>query len=224
MRREAPDSVAGGGVATAASPFATARGIVRLLGLASAVLLLPPNAAGQEGDARVPASDTLGDLGGSSPAAHPDSRPGSGPEARLHALVNARREAVGCPPLAWHAPAARVAEDRSADMIAHRYFDHRTPDGRTVFDELAAARIRAAGDIAENLALTPAGPASALEMWRDSPEHRRNLDRCSFTHHGLGERDGVWTQILLANPVTAKSAADSGPTVSPAPDPSSPRP
>lgn len=129
-----------------------------------------------------------------------EAAPVRGAEARLHALVNRRREAIGCPRLSWHAPSAVVAEQRSADMIERRYFDHVTPDGRTVFDQVADAGIEAWGSIAENIALTQAGAPSVLEMWRDSPPHRRNLDNCSFTHHGLGEHGGVWTQILLAHP------------------------
>lgn len=122
------------------------------------------------------------------------------PEAALHELVNRHRESVGCLPLRWHSAAASVAEARSADMIARRYFDHVTPDGRDVFDELEDAGVEARGSTAENIALTQAGAPSTLEMWRDSPSHRRSLDNCSYTHHGLGERGGVWTQILLAHP------------------------
>lgn len=122
------------------------------------------------------------------------------PEARLHELVNRHRASVGCLPLRWHATAASVAEARSADMIARRYFDHVTPDGRDVFDEFADAGLEAWGNTAENIALTQAGAPSAVEMWRDSPSHRRSLDNCAYTHHGLGERGGVWTQILLAHP------------------------
>lgn len=131
----------------------------------------------------------------------------AGPEARLHELVNRHRASVGCLPLRWHTAAASVAEARSADMITRRYFDHVTPDGRDVFDQLADAGVEAWGSTAENIALTQAGAASALEMWRDSPPHRRSLDNCSFTHHGLGERGGVWTQILLAHP---KSSVPNG--------------
>lgn len=123
-----------------------------------------------------------------------------GPEARLHELVNRHRASVGCLPLRWHAAAASVAEARSVDMVTRRYFDHVTPDGRDVFHELADAGVEAWGSTAENIALTQAGAPSALEMWRDSPSHRRSLDNCSYTHHGLGERGGVWTQILLAHP------------------------
>ena len=142
----------------------------------------------------------------------------SGPVARLHELVNDHRDLAACPPLAWHAPSATVAEERSADMVRRRYFDHRTPDGRTVFDEVADAGIEAHGSIAENIALTRAGPASVMELWRESPPHRRNLDDCSFTHHGLGERDGVWTQILLARPKPAAPRGGAKP-VSPRPPP-----
>jgi len=133
-------------------------------------------------------------------AAPVEASPSPGPEARLHALVNRRRSRVGCLPLAWYGPAAAVAEARSADMIARRYFDHVTPDGHTVFDELKDAGIAARGSIAENIALTQAGAPAALELWRDSPPHRKNVDNCAFTHEGIGERGGVWTQILLDQP------------------------
>ena len=140
------------------------------------------------------------------------------PEARLHALVNGHREAAGCLPLRWHEPSAVVAEARSADMIARRYFDHVTPDGRTVLDEMADAGIAAWGSIAENIALTQVGAPAVLEMWRDSRPHRRNLDNCSYTHHGLGERGGVWTQILVAHP--KQVVPDTGLS---RPEPASPR-
>jgi len=148
-------------------------------------------------------------LGAATPA--PAQTP-AGPEARLHELVNRHRESIGCLPLRWHEPSAAVAEARSTDMVARRYFDHVAPDGRTVFDQVAAAGIEAWGSIAENIALTQAGAPSVLELWRDSPPHRRNLDNCAFTHQGLGERGGVWTQILLAQPKrTAPSTGVSRP-------------
>ena len=126
--------------------------------------------------------------------------PPGGPEGRLHTLVNAHRERIGCKALGWHDGAADVAESRSADMIRRRYFDHVTPDGRSVFDLLADAGVRAWGSMAENIALTQAGPDAVLELWRESHGHRRNLENCAFTHQGLGERGGVWTQILVAQP------------------------
>jgi uncharacterized protein YkwD len=124
----------------------------------------------------------------------------SGETGRLHDMINQHREAVACPALAWHQGAAVVAQYRSADMDRRDYFDHTDPDGRTFIDELASAGIQAWGTIAENIALTQAGAESALELWVESPPHRRNLDFCAFTHQAIGLSSGYWTQILLAQP------------------------
>jgi len=119
---------------------------------------------------------------------------------RLHDLINMHRETIGCPSLAWHAGAATVAQDRSADMDNRNYFDHKSPEGRTFIQELEDARIETRGSMGENIALTQAGPASALELWVDSKPHRENLENCAFTHQAIGESSGFWTQILLAHP------------------------
>ena len=126
----------------------------------------------------------------------------SGEIGRLHSMINQHREAVGCQALVWHEGAAVVAQRRSVDMDRRDYFDHTDPDGRTFIDELAAAGIQAWGTIAENIALTQAGAGSTLELWVESPPHRRNLDFCAFTHQAIGLSSGYWTQILLAQPRT----------------------
>jgi uncharacterized protein YkwD len=131
----------------------------------------------------------------------------SGQAARLHDMINSHREEIGCTPLAWHGIAATVAAARSADMHERRYFDHVAPDGRNVFHELADAGIAARGSIAENIALTQAGPSSVMELWIESPPHRRNIDDCAFTHEALAVRAGLWTQILLDRPMAATSLA-----------------
>lgn len=180
----------GEGSGRIAAAHQLARGALPWLGLA--LLCAPPASAQATSDEVELPTDTA-----ASPA---EQLPLPGPEGRLHALVNQRRSVIGCLPLTWHAPSAAIAEDRSADMIARRYFDHVNPDGRTVFDQLSEAGIGARGNIAENIALTQAGPSAVLELWRDSPPHRKNLDDCAFTHEAIGERGGVWTQILLDRP------------------------
>lgn len=127
----------------------------------------------------------------------------SGDKRRLHNLINMHREAIGCPSLAWHAGAAAVAQDRSTDMDNRNYFDHKSPEGRTFIQELRDARIETWGSMGENIALTQAGPASALELWVDSKPHRQNLENCAFTHQAIGESSGFWTQILLQDPKDA---------------------
>ncbi|TFG66863.1 MAG: CAP domain-containing protein [Gemmatimonadales bacterium] len=127
----------------------------------------------------------------------------SGEIKSLHELINAHRETVGCDPLAWHANAAVVAQERSADMDRRNYFDHKTPEGRTFIGSLKDAGIETWGSVGDNIALTQAGPASVLELWIDSEPHRRNLEYCAYTHQAIGESSGFWTQILLARPKEA---------------------
>lgn len=138
----------------------------------------------------------------------------AGDAARLHRMINAHRDRIGCAPLAWHAPSAGVAMRRSADMHEHGYFDHVSPDGRTVFDELREAGVEARS-MAENIALTQAGSSSALELWLESPPHRRNIDDCAL----LAVRAGLWTQILLAQPrrvIPSRPSVAEDPGVDPA--------
>ena len=117
----------------------------------------------------------------------------------LHLEVNRHRASVGCTKLEWHGAAARVAEGHSRDMAARDYFDHVSPEGTDPGRRLLSAGVSWSA-VAENIALTPAGPESALELWLDSPPHRENIERCEFTHHGVGAHGDRWTQILVQQP------------------------
>lgn len=114
-------------------------------------------------------------------------------------LMNAHRESAGCEALAWHAGAGQVAEDHSADMVDRDFFGHTNPDGESPFDRLADAGIayRAAG---ENIALTQGGPSGVLALWLSSSGHRANIERCGYTHHGVGLVSGRWTHLFLEDP------------------------
>jgi len=111
-------------------------------------------------------------------------------------LVNAHRQSVGCEALAWHAPAAQVAQEHSEDMVARGYFDHTNPDGQSPFDRLHAAGIffRLAG---ENIAAGYQTAGAVLDGWLNSPGHRANIENCEFTHHGLGLAASHWTHVFL---------------------------
>ena len=114
-------------------------------------------------------------------------------------IMNEHRESVGCDVLAWHSGAADVAEDHSADMVARDFFSHTNPDGESPFDRLQDAGIsfRAAG---ENIALTGGGADGVLSLWLGSSGHRANIERCGYTHHGVGLVDGRWTHLFLEDP------------------------
>jgi uncharacterized protein YkwD len=119
--------------------------------------------------------------------------------AEFVGLVNEHRQSVGCGDLAWHTGAGDVADAHSADMSARDFFSHTNPDGESPFDRLADAGItyRAAG---ENIALTGGGPSGVLSLWLGSPGHRANIERCGYTHHGVGLVDNLWTHLFLEDP------------------------
>ena len=119
--------------------------------------------------------------------------------AKFVDLVNAHRQSVGCDGLTWHSVAGQVAENHSADMVARDFFSHTNPDGDSPFDRLRDAGVtyRAAG---ENIALTGGGASGVLSLWLGSSGHRANIERCGYTHHGVGLVDDRWTHLFLEDP------------------------
>ena len=110
-------------------------------------------------------------------------------EAAMLTLVNAERaKAGGLRVLAADPETLEVSRTHSRDMFARSYFAHVSPEGRTPFDRLRAAKLgyRAAG---ENLAL-----ARTLEMAHqglmNSPGHRANILNPAFGRVGIGIVDG----------------------------------
>lgn len=126
--------------------------------------------------------------------------PGASPTAiEFVGLVNAHRLTVGCPELVWHTEAGAVALAHSADMADRGFFNHSNPDGLSPFDRIGRAGIsyRAAG---ENIALTGGGAQSVLDLWLGSSGHRQNIERCGYTHHGVGLEANYWTHVFLEDP------------------------
>ena len=114
-------------------------------------------------------------------------------------LVNVERQNAGLAPLAWHDEAAEVAFAHSVDMDVRGYFEHTNPDGQQPWDRLSAAGVgwSTAG---ENIAMGYPTPESVMEAWMNSPGHRENILRESFTHLGVGVHDNGsiwWTQAFL---------------------------
>jgi uncharacterized protein YkwD len=110
-------------------------------------------------------------------------------EAAMLALVNAERaKVVGLRPLSADAETVDVSRAHSRDMFERSYFAHISPEARSPFERLRAARLsyRAAG---ENLAL-----ARTLDMAHtglmNSPGHRANILNPAFGRVGIGIVDG----------------------------------
>ncbi len=109
-------------------------------------------------------------------------------------LTNAQRQQQGCTPLAVNASITAAAQGHADDMANRDYFEHTTPDGVT-FDQ----RIRNAGYSspgAENIAKGASTAEQVVQMWMDSPGHRRNILNCDLNTIGVGfNSDGLyWVQ------------------------------
>ena len=131
----------------------------------------------------------------------PGSATGSGPSGRrpveqMVELVNAHRRSAGCPELVWMQAVANAAQGHSEDMARRNYFAHQSPEGIGPADRLRAEGVtyRAMG---ENIAQHPGTPRDVLAGWVASPGHRRNLEQCTYSHHGIGLRNGFWTHLFI---------------------------
>lgn len=111
-------------------------------------------------------------------------------------LANAHRVRIGCRRLRWDAPTAAVARAHAEDMVKRDFFSHKNPDGQNPFDRLRAARVSYVA-AAENIAFGYPTAAAVLEAWLNSPGHRRNLENCRYTHHGVGLRRGKWVEVFI---------------------------
>jgi uncharacterized protein YkwD len=116
--------------------------------------------------------------------------------AEFVAGANRERVAAGCGALEWSDEVAAVAQEHSADMRDHDYFDHVDRQGRTPMQRVQAARLPVRA-VAENIANGHRTGAAVLQGWLDSPGHRRNLLDCDYTHHGVGLAGTYWTHVLV---------------------------
>jgi uncharacterized protein YkwD len=117
---------------------------------------------------------------------------------RMTTVINEHRASVGCPALEWNAGAAEVARAHSVDMVERGFFGHVNPDGVGPFSRLRSAGVpyRAAG---ENLARgwSEGREEEVLRAWLASDTHRKVLEDCRYTHHGIGLEAKHWTHVLI---------------------------
>lgn len=161
-----------------------------------------------------PSQPSAGSYTSSTPGA-PVIDPGT-LEARVHELINAKRQQNGLPSLNYDPFLADIARGHSWDMVNRNFFDHVNPDGlnpRARGDTAGYPCIRVIGTttyegIAENLFqgnrysgyYTNAGGAitsydwDTLENisqvtvngWMNSPGHRQNILTPHFSYEGIG--------------------------------------
>jgi uncharacterized protein YkwD len=111
-------------------------------------------------------------------------------------LLNRERADRGLRPLAGDSLLAQAAREHSEDMVRHSYFEHTSPDGRTVQDRIRATgwangRAVSTGENIEWGLAKKATPQAIVKTWMASPPHRADILRPAFTQIGVGIALGV---------------------------------
>jgi len=122
-------------------------------------------------------------------------------------LMNAHRISRGLSPLVWDSRLAAVATAHSRDMFHRHYFSHKWSDGRLSWDRLAARGVTFS-EAGENIAWGQSTGRAVLTSWLGSPGHRANIERGSFTRHGVGKVGTYWTHVFIRPRRTADAPGD----------------
>jgi uncharacterized protein YkwD len=125
--------------------------------------------------------------------------PGNGDRvaAATLCLINQQRTHAGLAALADNAKLDQVARAHSQDMTANLYFDHVSPSGSTPESRMTQVGYisnRVSWVVGENIAWgtgSLATPASIVDTWMHSPEHRANILDARFRDSGIGVSPAV---------------------------------
>lgn len=116
-------------------------------------------------------------------------------------LVNAERAKAGLKPLKMNTQLSKTATLKSQDMAKNNYFDHNSPTYGSPFDMMKKYGIsyKTAG---ENIAMGQTTPEQVMKGWMNSPGHRANILKASFTQIGVGVAKNsagrlYWTQQFI---------------------------
>jgi len=120
-------------------------------------------------------------------------------------LLNKKRIENGLKPLVWSEKLAPVARLHSHNMAERNFFSHRGLDDKMVSDRADDNNVGKWRAIGENIAFDrgykdPIG--KAVQLWLDSPSHRRNLLDSNWKETAVGiaiAADGSYylTQVFL---------------------------
>jgi uncharacterized protein YkwD len=133
----------------------------------------------------------------STAAADPPTCPAGADPAAIVCEINAAREAAGRAPVQSRWLLAEAALAHSSDMVDRGYFAHDSPDGEGPADRarhtgyLRHTESWRVGEILLWSRGAPLTAARAVEMWLESPGHRRLLLSPRFREVGAGPASGA---------------------------------
>lgn len=127
-------------------------------------------------------------------------------EQNAFELLNKKRIEKGLGLLVWSEQLVTVARLHSQNMAEFHFFSHRGLDNKLVSDRADDAGVGIWKAIGENIAYNRGfdDPVTkAIELWLDSPSHRRNLLSETWKESAIGvavAEDGSYyfTQVFLA--------------------------
>jgi uncharacterized protein YkwD len=135
-------------------------------------------------------------------------------------LLNRERAQRGLPALRENGLLAAAALEHSRDMVQRRYFEHTSPDGRSVGDRLRAIGYSrgVSASAGENIAYgfgADSTPAAIVQIWMESPGHRADILRPAFTEIGIGIATGAPAPSSQEQADSATYTTDFGGVVDP---------
>ncbi|WP_420568205.1 CAP domain-containing protein [Thalassovita sp.] len=102
---------------------------------------------------------------------------------------------AGVPPLKYNGALTRAAQHHANDMVRRGFYAHVNPDGVN-FDKRVSDEGYCVASLAENLTEKAKTEEQAIQMWMNSPPHRRNMLNPKYTHVGIGSAGGYWVMDL----------------------------
>lgn len=129
----------------------------------------------------------------------------------VFALTNAERQKIGASPLTLSAELIKAAQSHSEDMARQNYFSHTGLNSSTPANRAIAAGYGSTS-VGENIGAGYKNPLEVVQGWLNSPGHKENILRTSYTEIGIGfatsatsQYEQYWTQVFGDR--TSKSAA-----------------
>jgi len=88
-----------------------------------------------------------------------------------------------------------AAEAHARDMARMGRMTHRGSNGSEVSDRVLRQGYRF-GRVAENIAETGRGPDRVMDLWINSPSHRRNMLIKDVTHYGMAQSGDYYALVV----------------------------
>ncbi|OMF22734.1 SCP-like extracellular [Paenibacillus sp. FSL H8-0548] len=117
-------------------------------------------------------------------------------EQQVLDLVNQERSKVGLKSLVMNSELSNMAMVKAKDMHDNNYFDHNSPRYGSPFDMMKEFGIEYSS-AGENIAKGQQSPTQVMNDWMNSPGHRANILKDSFTQIGIAYYNGEWVQEFI---------------------------